>query len=217
METRPLNLNDRQYQLLMEVVLANPYDVLHLDGDVEKSATRALRQSLKLPKGNVLQGDLFEASRLQDLRRVISALKLATSNRGKGLTRELNREVQDAKFMWAKYVCAHHQVDTSYALNELCKKVWGSRLPDRYRETLKSHVASSLPSAPDPDLDSLFGVSIPNPSLEEALKKAESNKEERVEFNFGGVDFVLSKGSRLTIKSFTTEKGATFNDIVVEG
>jgi hypothetical protein len=205
----PLGLNKTQAKVL-EGILDNPYEVFGLDGDVEKSAQRAYVF--------LLRDSSIGSLKIFDVRRAISALKLSLSNRGKGLSKEEKISTQTSRYKWAKEVCARHTVTKYSQLANLCIEVWGTRLPDRYKKEIKTHIDPTplFSFQEQKEMDDLFCEVVPNPTLEEVLSEKETQEESRVEFTLGGVDFVLTKGSTLTIKSITSDTGAVLSDITVQ-
>ena len=206
----PLGLNKTQTEVLQEI-LENPYQVFGLDGDVEESSQRAFEILIK--------NERFNSVKIFDVRRAISALKLSLSQRGRGLSREMQISTQLSRYKWVKEVCARHTVTKYSELAKLCIKAWGVRLPDRYRKEILSYVNPTpvLSSEEQKEIDDFLGIEvIPNPTLEEALSDKEKTEESRVEFSLGGVDFVLSKGCTLSVKTITSNDGSVLSDITVQ-
>ena len=206
----PLGLNKVQTEVLQEI-LENPYQVFDLDGEVEKSAQRAFEILIK--------EDRFKSVKIFDVRRAISALKLSLSRRGRGLSREMQIFTQLSRYKWVKEVSARHTLNKYSELAKLCIKVWGARLPDRYKKEILSYInpTSVLTSEEQKEIDDFLGVEIiPNPTLEEVLSDKEKTEESRVEFSLGGVDFVLSKGCTLSVKVITSSNGSVLSDITVQ-
>ena len=126
-----LGLNKTQTKCLQEI-LSKPYEVFGLDGDPEESAQRALDILLK--------NDGLESIKISDVRRAISALRSSLSQRGRGLSREMQISTQLSRYVWAKEICARHTVARYLDLTKLCVKVWGARLPDRYKREIRSYL-----------------------------------------------------------------------------
>lgn len=177
-------------------VLDNSYAILALDGDAEKTLLRA-KKVLPISDLASFYG-LTEKAVLTEVEEVLSALYQSCSSRHRGMSRELHARVQTSKYMWAKYVCANFSVSTMHSLEKLSKNVWGNRLPDKYREELKTHL-STHPSLfeEDEEMVELFGQIVPNPDLETHLSE---DGEELVRVQIGSLKITLSRGSKLSLK-----------------
>ena len=129
-----LGLNKTQTKCLQEI-LSKPYEVFGLDGDPEESAQRALDILLK--------NDGLESIKISDVRRAISALRSSLSQRGRGLSREMQISTQLSRYVWAKEICARHTVARYLDLTKLCVKVWGLASPTATRERF-DHILTRL-------------------------------------------------------------------------
>tara|TARA_B100000927_G_scaffold291680_1_gene295510 strand:- start:2459 stop:3073 length:615 start_codon:yes stop_codon:yes gene_type:complete len=197
-----LGLNKTQTKCLQEI-LSKPYEVFGLDGDPEESAQRALDILLK--------NDGLESIKISDVRRAISALRSSLSQRGKGLSREMQISTQLSRYVWAKEICARHTVARYPDLAKLCVKVWGARLPDRYKREIRSYLNTSSTTTEQGESGDFLKA-----EAEEVLSEKETNEESRVELSLGGVDFVLSKGCTLSVKAITSSNGSVLSDITVQ-
>lgn len=177
-------------------VLDNSYAILALDGDGKKTLLRA-KKVLPLSDLASLYG-MTEDGVLREVGEVLQALYESCSSRHRGMSREIQARVQASKYMWAKYVCANFSVPTMHSLEKLSKNVWGNRLPDKYRERIKTHL-SSHPSLfeEDEEMTELFGEIVPNPDLESHLSEEDK---ELVQIQVGAVKISLSRGSKLSLK-----------------
>lgn len=194
-----LGLNPTQTEILFRI-LENPYKVFAVDGDVKKSTARATNLLINTDDSI----DIFSAL---DVEKAIKALKKSLSNRGHLLGREASLASQSARCEWAKEVCAQNKSLRYADLRRLCIQVWGTRLPDRYKKEITSLFCSSTPTLPK---------SAPPTLPKSAPKKENQSAVDRVKFTLGGVDFVLTKGASLSIKSITSDTGAVLSDIVVQ-
>lgn len=177
-------------------VLDNSYAILALDGDEKKTLLRA-KKVLPLSDLASLYG-MTEEGVLREVEEVLHALYKSCSSRHRGMSRDIQARVQVSKYMWAKYVCANFSVSTMNSLEKLSKNVWGNRLPDKYREQIKTHLSSHLSLfEEDEEMTELFGEIVPNPDLETHLSEGE---DERVRVQIGDVKITISKGSKLSFK-----------------
>lgn len=176
-------------------VLDDPYAILAIDGDKEKTINRAMKV---LPALEIcIERDIQEADLRKEVSHVLKALRESCKSRNKGLTLEMREQLHFAKYKWAKYVCANFSITTMHSLEKLSKNVWGNRLPDKYREELLTHLSNH---------PSLFEES------DEVVEVFEP-EEERVHIQVGGLKITLAKGSELTLKEVISEtfsvKGCT--------
>ena len=137
-------------QDLLEFVLEHPYQCFQVNTDINQ-VIKNTRDLLKTKNIDF---------KYEDLDLTLKTLKKSLQSR-KGINNATHQAIKPAKFMWAKYVCNHYTIRSMNEFDELCRNVWGSRLPDLYRKTLKSYYepkASNVES--DKLLSELLGEEI---------------------------------------------------------
>ena len=136
-------------QDLLKFVLEHPYQCFQVNTDINQ----VIKTTSDLLKTKNIE---FTA---KDISSTLKTLKKSLQSR-KGLNKVTHQAIKPAKFMWAKYVCNHFTIRSMNEFDELCRNVWGSRLPDIYRKTLKSYYDTGSHVESDKLLSELFGEDI---------------------------------------------------------
>jgi hypothetical protein len=136
-------------QDLLEFVLEHPYQCFQVNTDINQ----VIKNTTALLKTKNIE---FKA---EDISSTLETLKKSLQSR-KGLNKATHQAIKPAKFMWAKHVCNHFTIRSMNELDELCRNVWGSRLPDIYRKTLKSYYDAESHVDSDKLLSELLGEDV---------------------------------------------------------
>ena len=207
----------RQEVKFIRMLLNNPYKYLGTTADPKLVSEKF---------GIYLNSDF-------DFEGVISKLQNAMKSRGRGIDRELMKQIQSAKYKWANDLLddVGSQISTMGSLNTICRKVWGSRISDIYVSQLKDKINLNLQikTKLESYQDDLFS------RLEEAPTEEAPTEEEppsQTCVSIGEVTISVPKGSVVSISKmelgdFKVIGGGSikigrvtksnFEDIVIQG
>ena len=178
--------------VILTHILEDPWGILNTHTDIKEIVKNA-QNSLKNRDLNFRKSDIKSA---------LLMLKEGLKNRK--IDKALRPLINTSKKQWAKYVCTNYRVTTMNALNELCREVWGSRLPDNCIEEIKSHLHTPEKEERDNEIDEMLSdilgeevASVPAPSLEDSLK----NKENEMTIQLGDIVINATEGTEISIKS----------------
>ena len=178
--------------VILTHILEDPWGILNTHTDIKEIVKNA-QNSLKNRDLNFRKRDIISA---------LFMLKDGLKNRK--IDTALRPLINTSKKQWAKYVCTNYRVTTMNALNELCREVWGSRLPDNCIEEIKSHLHTPEKEERDNETDEMLSdilgeevASVPAPSLEDSLK----NKENEMTIQLGDIVINATEGTEISIKS----------------
>ena len=113
-----VNLQGLSHDIL-EFVLEHPYQCFQVSTDINQviKNTTALLKTKKVEFKD------------EEISSTLKVLKRCLQSR-KGFNKGIYQAIKPAKLMWAKYVCNDFTIRSMNEFDELCRNVWGSRLPD---------------------------------------------------------------------------------------
>jgi len=143
-----VNLQGLSHDIL-EFVLEHPYQCFQVSTDINQviKNTTALLKTKKVEFKD------------EEISSTLKVLKRCLQSR-KGFNKGIYQAIKPAKLMWAKYVCNDFTIRSMNEFDELCRNVWGSRLPDSCRKALKGYYGTESHVDSDKQLSELFGEEI---------------------------------------------------------